>query len=110
MCDAQSVKVGNPRCHSIGFDGGKRIKGRKLHVLVDTLGLVLMVLVTAANISDQRGAKILLWKARRQGASLGRLVRIWADAGYQGKVFMQWVMDQTLSELSILGLSSVIQC
>jgi hypothetical protein len=36
ICDAQSVKVGNPRCHSIGFDGGKLIKGRKRHVLVDT--------------------------------------------------------------------------
>ncbi len=64
ICDAQSVKVGNPRCHSIGFDGGKIVKGRKRHVLVDTLGLILMVeVVTAANISDQRGTKILFWKA-----------------------------------------------
>ena len=57
ICDAQSVKVGNPRCHSLGFDGGKMVKGRKRHVLVDTLGLVLMVIVTAAIISDQRGSQ-----------------------------------------------------
>jgi transposase len=72
ICDAQSVKVGNPRCHSIGFDGGKLIKGRKRHLLVDTLGLALMVIVTAANISDQRGAKILFWKTRRRGQSTSR--------------------------------------
>jgi hypothetical protein len=72
ICDAQSVKVGNPRCQSIGFDGGKLIKGRKRHLLVDTLGLVLMVIVTAANISDPRWAKILFWKARRRGVSTSR--------------------------------------
>ncbi|ABW26677.1 IS5 family transposase [Acaryochloris marina] len=105
ICDAQSVKVGNPRCHSIGFDGGKQIKGRKRHVLVDTLGLVLMVIVTAANISDQRGAKILFWKARRQGASLSRLVRIWADAGYQGQAFMKWVMDRFQYVLEVIKRS-----
>jgi transposase len=57
ICDAQSVKVGNPRCFSVGFDGGKLIKGWKRHILVDTMGLLLMVIVTAANVSDQRGAK-----------------------------------------------------
>jgi hypothetical protein len=51
------------------------------YLLVDTLGLVLMVIVTAANLSAQRGAKILFWKARRRGTSTSRLVRIWADAG-----------------------------
>jgi transposase len=86
--------VGNPRCHWIGFDGGKLIKGRKRHLLVDTLGLVLMVIVTAPNISDQRRAKILFWKTRRRGKSRSRLVRIWADGGYQGQVFMEWVMDR----------------
>jgi len=94
ICDAQSVKVGNPRCQSIGFDGGKLIKGRKRHLLVDTLGLVLMVIVTAANVSDQRGAKILLWKTKRLGSSVSRLVRFWADGGYNGKDFKRWVMDR----------------
>ena len=74
ICDAQSVKVGNPRCHSTGCDGGKLIKARKRHLLVDTLGLGLMVIVTAANISDQREAKVLFWKTKRLGASVSRLV------------------------------------
>ena len=52
------------------------IKGYQRHMLVDSLGLVLMVIITAANTSGQRGAKILVWKTRRQGKSLGRLVRI----------------------------------
>jgi transposase len=105
ICDAQSVKVGNPRCHSIGFDGGKLIKGRKRHLLVDTLGLVLMVIVTAANISDQRGAKILVWKTRHRGTSTSRLVRIWADAGYQGQAFMEWVMDRFRYVLEVIKRS-----
>lgn len=94
ICDAQSVKVGNPRCVSIGFDGGKLTKGRKRHILVDSLGLLLMVIVTAANVSDQRGAKVLFWKAKRLGASVCRLVRIWADGGYEGQVFIQRVMNR----------------
>lgn len=94
ICDAQSVKVGNPWCLSIGFDGGKLIKGRKRHILVDTLGLVLMVIVTAANVSDQRGAKVLLWKTKRLGASASGLVRVWADGGYTGTGLMQWVINR----------------
>jgi transposase len=94
ICDAQSVKVGNPRCCSVGFDGGKLIKGWKRHILVDTMGLLLMVIVTAANVSDQRGAKVLFWKAKRLGASVSRLVRVWADGGYQGQDFMQKVMNR----------------
>jgi transposase len=94
ICDAQSVKVGNPRCISIGFDGGKLIKGCKRHILVDTMGLLLMVIVTAANVSDQRGANVLFWKTKRLGASVSRLVRLWADRGYQGQDFMQKVMHR----------------
>ena len=94
ICDAQSVKVGNPRCDSIGFDGGKLIKGWKRHILVDTMGLLLMVIVTAANVSDQRGAKVLFWKTKRLGASVNRLVRVWADSGYQGEDLMHKVMNK----------------
>jgi transposase len=94
ICDARSVKVGNPRCQSIGFDGGKFIKGRKHHTLVDTLGLLLMVIVTAANVSDQRGAKVLFWKTKRLGRSVSRLARIWADSGYRGEDFMKRVMHR----------------
>jgi transposase len=81
-------------CQSIGLDGGKFIKGRKHHILVDTLGLLLMVIVTAAKVSDSRGAKVLFWKTKRLGRSMGRLVRIWADQGYQGEIFMKRVMHR----------------
>ena len=94
ICDAQSVKTGNPRSVSVGFDGGKIVKGWKRHILVDTMGLLLMVIVTAANVSDQRGAKVLFWKTKRTGKRVSRLVRVWADSGYRGQDFMEWVMDR----------------
>ncbi|MBZ6226295.1 transposase [Streptomyces olivaceus] len=61
MVDSQSVKadavVG---ADSRGFDGGKLINGRKRHVVVDTLGLLLDVMVTSADIGDRAAAKVLL--------------------------------------------------
>ena len=78
----------------VGFDSGKLVKGRKRHLLVDTLGLVLMVVVTSAYESDKAGARKLFTQAKnRISASLTRLVCIWVDAGYQGEGFMKWVMD-----------------
>lgn len=54
IIDSQSVKIGVLSNNSVGYDGGKNIKGRKRHILVDTTGLILMVVVTAANISFPR--------------------------------------------------------
>jgi predicted transcriptional regulator len=50
--DSQSVKIAILTDHAIGYDGGKKIKGRRRHLLVDTLGIVMMVVMTAANVSD----------------------------------------------------------
>jgi putative transposase len=81
IIDSQSVKVGD--CGGIsGYDGGKRVKGRKRHILVDSLGDLLDVAVTAANLNDRQGAKLLLNKVERQVAV--RLLKVWADKGYQG--------------------------
>ena len=78
----------------VGFDSGKLVKGRKRHLLVDTLGLVLMVVVTSAYESDQAGAKKLFAQAKRRISDrLNRLVCIWVVAGYQGQGFIPWVMD-----------------
>jgi len=66
-----------------GFDGGKLITGRKRHIAVDTLGLVLAVVVYAANIQDRTGAKLVL--ARMQGR-FPRLRKIWADGAYSGSL------------------------
>jgi putative transposase len=87
--DSQSVKttsVGGER----GFDSGKRIKGRKRHLLVDTLGLLLSVVVTAASVSENEGAK-LVFKRLRGCAKKLRLV--WVDGGYKAGLFA-WVTER----------------
>jgi transposase len=68
---------------------GKKIQGRKRHLLVDTQGLVIAVKVLAANISDREGAKVLLLPLI---GKLPRLRLIWADSGYEGP-FEHWVKD-----------------
>lgn len=65
----------------VGFDAGKKVKGRKRHLLVDTLGLVQSVVVHGADVPDSVGASLVL--ARRVG-SMPRLLKIWADTAYQG--------------------------
>lgn len=70
-----------------GFDAGKKVNGRKRHLLVDTLGLVLAVTVTIANVQDRDGARLLLRRGRRAGKKL-RL--IWIDGGYRGQL-VSWV-------------------
>lgn len=82
ILDSQSVK--STECSDArGYDAGKKVNGRKRHVLVDTLGLILMVLVLPANIQDRAAARQLL--ARFYGAQRRRRVQhIWADGGYTG--------------------------
>ena len=59
ILDSQSVKTATPSAVEVGYDAAKRIKGRKRHLLVDSLGLVLMVVVTAASIPERAGAKLV---------------------------------------------------
>jgi putative transposase len=85
--DSQSVKttqVAGVR----GFDSGKRVKGRKRHILVDTLGLLLAVVLTSAALSDPAGARLLL---RRLGGACKKLRRIWVDGTYRGHL-LEWVI------------------
>lgn len=87
IIDSQSVK-GTRTSGLKGYDAGKKVKGTKRHVLVDTLGLLLCVVVHAANIQDRDGAKLVLSKAR---GLFPTLRRIWADGGYAGKL-IAWVL------------------
>ena len=75
---------------SAGTMGGKKIQGRKRHLLVDTQGLVLSVKVLAADLGDRDGGKVLLLPLV---GKLPRLQVIWADSGYNGTPFEQWVKE-----------------
>ena len=77
----------------VGYDALKQIHGRKRHLSVDLLGLVLRVLVTSANIPERQGAKVVLKRVHDTGDKVKRLHTIWMDGGYRGEEFMRWVMD-----------------
>lgn len=88
IIDSQSVKtteVGGEH----GFDGGKKVNGRKRHLLVDTMGNVLKVIAHAANIGEREGAKLVL--AQLPDTLWQRLEKILADGGYEGEAFETWV-------------------
>lgn len=84
--DAQSVKT-SASAGIKGFDAGKKIQGRKRHILVDTLGLLMAVVVTAACVQDRDGAKLLL---QSLSGSCKKIRRIWGDGDYRGKL-LDWV-------------------
>ena len=87
ILDSQSVKS-DPHGGTVGYDAAKCIKGRKRHILVDTLGLLLGALVTPANVTERVGAETLL--ARTLGWFTW-LRLLWVDGGYQGEAFARWV-------------------
>lgn len=80
--DSQSVKNVGGKQAERGYDAGKKITGRKRHLLVDTLGLPIAVKVTSAVASDQAGARILLAENKDEIKSLKK---IWVDGAYRGE-------------------------
>jgi putative transposase len=88
--DSQSVK-GTHIPGARGYDSNKRVKGHKRHVVVDTLGLLMAVVVTVASISDPAGARLVLRRLRHLGTGK-KLRRIWVDGIYQGKL-LEWVSE-----------------
>lgn len=98
IMDSQSVKT-TERGGIRGYDGNKKINGRKRHILVDTLGNLLEVFVSTANLHDSKGGWILLTQIEELTAL--RLLKIWADQGYQGEL-IEIVQQQWDIELDIV--------
>jgi transposase len=85
--DSQSVRAAETVAKaSRGYDAGKKINGRKRHIVVDTCGLLLVVLVTGAHVQDRDAARLLLWALRTCYPTIRLL---WADGGYSGQL-VEW--------------------
>ena len=106
IMDSQSVKTTEESGGIKGYDGGKQVKGRKRHVLVDTLGLLLSVEVTPANTSDQAGARRLLSGLKPLQP---RLELIWADGSYNGEPLATWCGAEGAWRLEIIKPTPHVQ-
>jgi putative transposase len=82
-----------------GFDGGKKVNGRKRHILVDTMGNLLKVIAHAANVGEREGAKRVLEALPEP--LWDRLDRLLADGGYDGPDFQAWVKHNFAVEVEI---------
>jgi len=89
IVDSQSAKTTGVGGEQRGYDGGKKVRGRKRHLLVDTEGLLMKAKVHSAKVPDQDGLKLLLDSARTAGS---RLKHLWLDAGYEGRG-KRWVEE-----------------
>ncbi|WP_331728355.1 IS5 family transposase [Streptomyces sp. NBC_01176] len=102
IIDSQSVKgAASVPSATRGYDGGKKINGRRRHVITDCLGLLLMVLVTAADVTDRQAARIMLPRLR---VRFRKINLVWADGGYTG-VLVDWAKEQLQLTLQIVKRS-----
>jgi putative transposase len=98
--DSQTVKateVGGPH----GYDGGKRLNGRKRHIVVDTLGLLLAVTVTAAAADDGTAAPQVLKKLNKE--SFPRLKKLWGDNKYNNHALEGWISEHGWYVIEVVG-------
>jgi putative transposase len=98
--DSQSVKAGGPG-EQHGFDGGKLVKGRKRHIVVDTMGLLLAVVVTAANVDDAAGAKVVLRQLAAR--AFPRLELLWADNKYHNYELEAWLSENARFTIEVVS-------
>ncbi len=96
--DSQSVKNVGGEQAARGYDAGKKITGRKRHLLVDTIGLLIAVKVTAANESDQAGARKLFAESKDK---IKNIKKIWVDGTYRGVEWHAEVKEQYGIELEV---------
>jgi transposase len=99
VIDSQSLRAAETvGAAGRGFDAGKRVNGTKRHIAVDTLGLLLAVVVTAASVQDRDGAMPLLQRMRRVCL---RIALAWADSTYAGRL-VGWAAEELALELAIV--------
>ncbi|MFE4960679.1 IS5 family transposase [Streptomyces sp. NPDC056653] len=102
IIDSQSVKAAaSVPATSRGYDGGKKINGRRRHVITDSLGLLLMVLVTAADVTDRQAARVMLPQLRDR---FRKISLVWADGGYTGHL-VTWAKEKLQLTLQIVKRS-----
>jgi putative transposase len=100
IIDSQSVKGSPESSIDSGFDGGKLIKGRKRHIIVDTMGYLLVVLVHAANIFDGKAARQVITNLF---LLLNTVKIIWADGAYSGDELFDWVLSKFNCTLEVVN-------
>jgi transposase len=102
IIDSQSVKgAASVPAASRGYDGGKKINGRRRHVITDSIGLILMVLVTAGHVTDRQAARVMLPRLR---ARFRKITLVWADGGYTGRL-VTWAKEKLRFTLEIVKRS-----
>lgn len=89
IIDSQSIDTTEVGGKERGYDAAKNVKGRKRHIMVDTLGLIMAVVIHAADIQDQHGAKLVI---AALGDRFKRLLVIFADAAYKRCGLPDWIM------------------
>jgi hypothetical protein len=98
VIDSQSVRASEEVSRgSRGYDAGKKVNGRRRHIAVDTIGLLLTVLVTAAGVQDRDGARPLLWNLRE---AFPTIKLAWAGGGYAGKL-VTWATTKLKPKLTL---------
>jgi len=98
LIDSQSVKTSS-MTHEKGYDGGKKIQGRKRHIVTDTMGFIMAVVVHSADLQDREGAKMVLQELLFK---FPRLKKILADGGYTGELAL-WLLQLTGWTLEIVS-------
>lgn len=98
--DSQSAKTASGGAE-VGVDGGKRVRGRKRHIVTDTLGLLLIVVVTAANADDGTTAPRLL--AGLPAVTFPRLAVVWADSKYRNAALDRWLAGQDRLRVEVVS-------
>src|SRR5271157_4671940 len=107
LMDSQSVKTSSMTLEK-GFDGNKKVNGRKRHIITDTLGFLMAIVIHDANVSDREGAKLLLKNVQYK---YPRLKKIMADQGYTGELAewalktFGWVLEIVVKVAGISGFN-----